>query len=560
MINKSYWEKRYETLELENHKKNIETLENIKKGLLKAREEIDKDIESWFIRFRDNNEGLDLVEAKRLLKSKELKEFKWKVEDYIKHGKGKLTTKTMKMLENASARFHISRLESLKVDIITALDRLGIKETNEVENHLGSLYKDNYYKSLYTMSKGMGVGFSVASMDKEQIEKILQKPWASDGKLFSERIWKSNSDVINTLERELTRTITRGISVYDSIEELRKVTNKEFNTKNYQIARLLRTESAYICQKAHADSYKELGVEEFEIVATLDKHTSEICQKMDGVHLPLSEFKPGITAPPFHPFCRSCTVPYFDDDIEKDIAERVARDENGDNYDIKDMTFREWEKTFILPSNFSDEQFFGGNNNLLYKECVIKKIRYKEPKKLNRELTEDELIDKLGKKDNTVGSCSSVAFAYIGNKAGYDVIDFRGGESCGVFSNPYNILKKIGNYKGVKKWYNISERDIKDSNDLFNKVVQGKEYYFGTGKHAAIIRKNNVGNIEYLELQDFKNYNGFKRLDDFELIRRFKCYEPKKKERENRLTILIDAESLAKSQDFIDMLGYINNY
>nr|MCR5777276.1 hypothetical protein [Lachnospiraceae bacterium] len=77
---------------------------------------------------------------------------------------------------------------------------------------------------------------------------------------------------------------------------------------------------------------------------TLDSHTSDICQEMDGKHFKMSEWEVGTTAPPFHVYCRSTTVPYFDDNI----GERAARGEDGKTYYVpSDMTYKEWEKSFV---------------------------------------------------------------------------------------------------------------------------------------------------------------------------------------------------------------------
>ena len=82
-------------------------------------------------------------------------------------------------------------------------------------------------------------------------------------------------------------------------------------------------------------------------MATLDTHTSDICRNLDGKHYPMSEYKAGVTAPPFHVYCRSTTAPYFDDDFGQ-IGQRAARDENGKTYYVPDnMTYAEWQKAFI---------------------------------------------------------------------------------------------------------------------------------------------------------------------------------------------------------------------
>ena len=107
------------------------------------------------------------------------------------------------------------------------------------------------------------------------------------------------------------------------------------------------TEQAYFHSVAQQEAIKELDVEEFEVVATLDNITSEICQEMDGKHFPMKDYEPGVTAPPFHPWCRSVTVPYFDDDWGRS-GERAARGEDGKTYYVpSDMTYPEWQKSFV---------------------------------------------------------------------------------------------------------------------------------------------------------------------------------------------------------------------
>ena len=107
------------------------------------------------------------------------------------------------------------------------------------------------------------------------------------------------------------------------------------------------TETAAVSSSAQKDCFNELDVEEFEIVATLDGRTSEICREMDGQHFPMSQYEIGVTAPPFHVWCRTVTVPYFEDDFGV-FGQRAARGEDGKTYYVPaDMTYKEWHKEFI---------------------------------------------------------------------------------------------------------------------------------------------------------------------------------------------------------------------
>ena len=121
---------------------------------------------------------------------------------------------------------------------------------------------------------------------------------------------------------------------------------KEFEKDKNTVGRLVMTESAAFSAKARADAHAELGVERFEIVATLDANTSEICRDMDGKHFAEKDREIGVTCPPFHPWCRSTDVPYFDDEFTVG-GMRVARDpETGKVYEVPaNMTYREWSKS-----------------------------------------------------------------------------------------------------------------------------------------------------------------------------------------------------------------------
>ncbi|HGT0252524.1 TPA: phage head morphogenesis protein, partial [Clostridioides difficile] len=117
MKHKDYWRKRFEQLEEAQNNKSVKYYLELEKQYKLAMNSIEKDILAWYNRFA-KNEGISLLEAKKLLNTRELEEFKWSVEEYIRHGKeNAINQKWMKELENASARVHITRLEALKLQI-----------------------------------------------------------------------------------------------------------------------------------------------------------------------------------------------------------------------------------------------------------------------------------------------------------------------------------------------------------------------------------------------------------------------------------------------------------
>ena len=175
------------------------------------------------------------------------------------------------------------------------------------------------------------------------------------------------------------------------------------------------------------------------------------------------------------------------------------------------------------------------------------------PKKMAQVPTQSEIISKVGGGDRTGGSCSSVALAYAGNEAGYDVRDFRGGTSRSIFARDGNI-EKICKFPGVDGKWLYSKNDLQAAHELLGQVEAGKQYYFATARHAAVVRKAGDG-VEFLELQSQRS-NGFFALDDTTLRYRFGSRARAGKYKTG--SFLIDIEKLAKSPDFVEMLKYIN--
>lgn len=163
----------------------------------------------------------------------------------------------------------------------------------------------------------------------------------------------------------------------------------------------------------------------------------------------------------------------------------------------------------------------------------------------------DEIVSSLGGGDETDGSCSSLAFAYAGNKAGYNVLDFRDGNSREYFSSNSSI-SQIAELPGVDSKIVYGKDDVSCADQLLSEMQSNKEYYLATGQHAAIVRMNN-GHSEYLELQSAYD-NGWHVLHDERLIKRFGCGINKT----DYPNFLIDVDSLAGSSEFLDILGYIN--
>lgn len=347
MKNNAYWQQR--TLQLENalHNKGVKYYHDLERQYRKAANETTKEINKLYTRLASEN-NISLTEAKKLLTGNELDEFRWSVEEYIKLGKeNALNQAWVKQLENASLRYRISRLEAMKIQMQNQVELLMGNELDSFSKVMSDIYTEGYYRNAHLLQTGMGVGSSFAALDKNKIEKVLSKPWIGN-KNFSERIWGDHRPaLINELHTQLTRSIIRGEAPDKAINAIAK----RFDVAKNKAGNLVMTESAYFGTVAQQDCYKDLGVEYQEFVATLDNHTSDICQAMDGKVFKSNEIEIGVNAPPLHCRCRSVMVPYFEDNI----TERAARDENGKTVYIDgNMKYGDWYKRFVEGEDIGD--------------------------------------------------------------------------------------------------------------------------------------------------------------------------------------------------------------
>lgn len=350
MSSSAYWKKRFELLEQSQNQLGVQCYADIERQYRQTQKQIEGQLSAWYQRFAKNN-GVTIQEARKMLTSKELEEFKWDVNQYIQYGQeNAINGMWVKQLENASARYHISRLEALKIHTQQSLEVMFGNQLDSIDSAMREIYTSGYYHTAFEIQKGVGVGWDFATLDDKTISKVINKPWAADGKNFSQRIWGNRQKLVNELNTELTRSIILGQDPQKAIDAIAR----KMNTSKSNAGRLVMTEEAFFSSAAQRDCFTELDVEQFEVVATLDSHTSDICQDMDGKHFPMSQWEVGVTAPPFHVRCRSTTIPYFDDDLGA-VGERAARGTDGKTYMIPaDMTYKEWKEKFVKSQPLED--------------------------------------------------------------------------------------------------------------------------------------------------------------------------------------------------------------
>lgn len=341
MRNADYWRGRFSILEDSAHREAQQTIQAMEEMYLDAQRSVQKEIESWYARFADNNQ-ISLTDARKWLTAGQLEEFHWTVEQYIKIGEqAGLDAAWLKKLENASARFHISRLEAVQTGIQQQLELLYGNQVDSLDALLKKVVGNGYTHTAFEVQKGVGLGWDITGLDQKKLETLLSKPWTTDGRTFRDRCWLNKNDLVGSVSKSLTQGLLRG----DSPAKITTAIQKQFGVHRYKAGRLVNTETTYFNAVATKECYKDLDVEMVEIIETLDSHTCSICGGLDGKVIPISQYEPGVTVPPFHPNCRGTTAPAID---PKYAGERAARNADGDVYYVPgNMSYSEWKKTFV---------------------------------------------------------------------------------------------------------------------------------------------------------------------------------------------------------------------
>jgi SPP1 gp7 family putative phage head morphogenesis protein len=98
---------------------------------------------------------------------------------------------------------------------------------------------------------------------------------------------------------EIVRTL-RGTRAGDFEDGLLSGSNVD------QLRAMVRTAAAHASATTRAETFADLGVEQYQFVATLDSKTSIICAANDGKVFEMGKGP----MPPLHPNCRSSIVPW----------------------------------------------------------------------------------------------------------------------------------------------------------------------------------------------------------------------------------------------------------
>ena len=311
--------------------------------------DLQKELDAFFGKYAKDNE-ITFAQAKERLNPQQLKSYRQEHDRYIrkaeKYGndlkdllKGSPEYKRLeKELKELSSRAYVTKLDELIGKTKMQINLTGLEETNEMYKSISQQYLDSYYKEVFNMSDIVQSDFAAPSM--KVAKKAATQKWYSKQN-FRDSIWKNKEKLTRELEQLLPRTFITDSKKQSASE----IISERMGVSLSNAKRLIKTEMSHIANQACLDSYKDMEVEQFQFLATLDSKTSEACRSLDYEVFDLKDAEVGVNVPPIHPYCRSTTIPYFEpDDLDISIGEgRAARNEEGKTVTVSNkLNYKQW--------------------------------------------------------------------------------------------------------------------------------------------------------------------------------------------------------------------------
>lgn len=344
-----YWESRAAQRELESQLIASKYIARMEEQLRLAQANIIQQIEAFYSRYSIDNK-ISYAEAKKYVTAKELKDFRNITLQQYKALSLTGNPEYDRILDAIGYRARISRLEMLNLQIqMKVLELYGSANGLQAYTYTGltEVYENSYYKTLYDIATLTGIYKPVKMLTDDVMKEVLAYNWS--GKEFSKRIWGHEAKAMATIKNELNKSFMQGRSLIKTSRVISEATDVALS----RAEALVRTEANFFHSLAANNSYIEADLDRYQILATLDHRTSEICQAQDLKIYYTKDYNPGTNAPPFHTRCRTTTVPYFDESEYMEGEQRLARDHSTNENDKIDskINYEEWKHEFVSNDN-----------------------------------------------------------------------------------------------------------------------------------------------------------------------------------------------------------------
>ena len=308
----SYWEDRAKEIIDEESKSDYEIAQEIQHIVDEMNEDIENEINRFYTRYAIN-EGISFIEAKKKIDAVDVQMFQQKAKQYVEN-------KDFSDKANAELRAYNTKMYVSREKLLQA--QLGLIVTYayaQIEQSMYNYMESAYYRALEQQAGILGQTLQVSIND---VKTIIFTPF--EGHKWSTRLW-SDMDVVRRHVQKTTRhVLLRGRHPYEFVKDLRKDTG----ATTYNMKRLLLTETARVqTLAAKRHMIEQHGPDaEYEYHAKIDSKTTKTCRGLNEKVFKVKDMKPGVNAPPMHPFCRSAVAPHINPDWrDKFFEEREGR-------------------------------------------------------------------------------------------------------------------------------------------------------------------------------------------------------------------------------------------
>lgn len=348
---RTYWQKRSVERTLESERQSLSYLRQSRQVYAKSAREVTKQVQDIYAKYYKDN-GFDVQALRQLAPQGDVLRLKARMR--------KLGLET-ELPDNYA--FRVNRLELLNLQMRAEAYEAGQKIKQITGKGLSKTYKNSYYCTIYDTARGIGHTPAFSQLNTKTVSKILDSKHY--GENFSERIWGRSQK----LGVELQNIVSQAVATGQAPAKTARLLRERFDVSTSATARLIRTETNHYENQAELDAYKEMGVEEYQFIATIDTKTSEVCQHLDHKVFKIKDAKPGVNMPPMHPNCRSTITAYFGKEWEPEV--RIARDPaTGRNEYVTNMSYQEWANQFVAKQ--ATEQNTSIVNDLISVDNLVK--------------------------------------------------------------------------------------------------------------------------------------------------------------------------------------------
>jgi len=281
----------------------IKTLAQLSDSYKQAQNNIQTQIDSLYANYAEKG-VLKKEELRRALNANEKAKF-------ILDVKKKAKELGIKYSDIVDERYlwRLSRLEALQEQIKLEIAVLGQKEEKLTTESYRKTVKDSYSRFQQDLQK-QGITPAFATLSDAVTNAIITSKW--EGRDFKTSIWKNKTKLMQELPSLLASSMISGQSPAVASRTLRD----RMQVGLSDARRLVITETNYMHGQGELQSYVDDGFKEYEYVAILDERTSKICEGLDNRVFKVEDAVVGENYPPMHAYCRSTTVPVFENEVE----------------------------------------------------------------------------------------------------------------------------------------------------------------------------------------------------------------------------------------------------